>query len=85
MGGSIVDISKPSFDLIRIVLKKKGGVDISVSEAFVLPFLQKMVNLFDFLVLLEECVLLQDIEVSGHNSMPFLPNSLLLVLMKDIL
>ena len=37
----------------------------------------------NFLVLWEECVLLQDTEVSGPNSISFLPNSVLLVFLYD--
>ena len=38
---------------------------------------------FDFLILWEECVLLQDAKVSGSNSISFLPNSLLLEFFDD--
>ena len=42
-----------------------------------------MLIFIDYLVMWEECVLLQDIKVSGPNSISFLTNSLLLVFLYD--
>ena len=57
-------------------------MDIRVCEAFCVAIFPKMLKSYDFMILWEECVLLEAAKVSNPNLASFIPNSLLLVLFR---